>query len=104
MGKFSTRGMLVGSIIFLLNMFDVICTYVLINNCGSSEASPIISYVLDFGGFPALLILKVVLSVIALFIFTKYWFLYRLARIGGYVVFVAYTLVAIYHIINLSFC
>lgn len=104
MEKFSTRGILVGSLIFLLNMFDIICTYILINYCGSSEASPIISYILDIGGFPALLVVKIVLSIIAMFIFAKYWFLYKLARIGGCVVLIAYTLVAVYHIINLLFC
>lgn len=104
MEKYSTRGTLVGLFILMLNLYDVLSTRTLIKYCGGDEGSPIVSKILEWGGFTFLLIIKIVLCLAIIFMFSRYWTRFKIARIGGYIVLAVYSVLTIYHMINLLLC
>lgn len=86
--------------VFLLNLFDAIATHIGIKYYGAIELSPLMSYLME-KGFIYFYISKGFICILFCIMIIKYWNRYKVAIYGGYLVFIIYFILGVYHITNI---
>jgi len=90
--------MVVGLLIFLLNLFDGVATFFILAAGDSIETNPLMSFLIyKMGGW--FLVPKILIGFIAGSLVAIGWKKYRIAKIGGTIVMIIYGLIAAYHVV-----
>lgn len=90
------NGIIINSIFFLLNLFDIIISYYLISGGYGYEANPCMAWIITNLGWFWTFVIKISIGVFAAGIFLFYWKKERSARIVSVIALSVYALLAIY--------
>jgi len=93
-------GWFIGSLIFLLNLFDGVSTFFILGAGNSMELNPIIRFAIEHLG-AWFLLPKIAVGLAAGFLVAIGWKRFRAARIGGFIVTSVYGALVLYHVVVL---
>jgi hypothetical protein len=95
-------GFLIGLLIFLLNLFDGVATYVAIFYYGVKEINPLMSFVI-YNTNHWFIIPKILMGFLIFLILSMYWNLNNTIKIGGLIVLLVYSILFAYHLYGIIF-
>jgi hypothetical protein len=96
----SIKGFIVGLLIVLFNFIDGLVTYYVVSEY-NLELNPLISFYIEVMG-SWFLVPKFAIGIVVGFIVYWYWNRFKVARIGGMIALLVYSLVIIYHTIGIT--
>lgn len=93
-------GWFVGILIFLLNLFDGVSTYFILDTGNSRELNPLVNWAItNMGGW--FLLPKILIGFIAGIAVIVNWERFKVARVGGLIVVAVYGSLVLYHVVVL---
>ena len=92
----------VGSVIFVLCIFDAGATAYAVEYHIGKEANPLMLWCMNSFGIDGFLYIKILLASWVLFLVIGFWDRLKVAKVGGILAAAVYSAVAMYHLVGLT--